>query len=42
MHANIMPHTTPLKHFLILAFADFKHALILEPQNKVANLAEKN
>lgn len=24
-----------------LAFADFKHALVLEPQNKVANLAEK-
>lgn len=24
-----------------LVYADFKHALVLEPQNKAANLAEK-
>lgn len=26
---------------ILFIFADFKHALVLEPQNKVANLAEK-
>lgn len=27
--------------FVFLCISDFKHALVLEPQNKVANLAEK-
>lgn len=31
----------PAYRILLFVYADFKHALVLEPQNKVASLAEK-